>query len=487
MVTNDTTRNGHANGGSRRRSELRVPEAIDAERALLGAILADQEIYQSVAGLLEPEDFFAPRHHEIFAAVVAVFERSQSIDQVTVGAELASRGQLQEAGGAAYLNELVVELETTVGAKHYAELIQNAATYRDMIQKASEIGTLGYEAAPDVGASLYRAMELLDSVRGAEGRTDFKLLQLLLGDVLADPMERETGGYGPVRTGFGDLDNLLNGGLYPSEMIVLAARPRVGKSALALTMARNAALGQDVPVAMFSLEMSAEQVAGRLVSAESGIMMPRLAKGRHTEDEELQISRAIGLLSRAQIYIDDTAGQTLTELRAKAKNLHSRLQTGGGKGLGLIIVDHMQLVHGFSRMSADVNRVNEMSFVSRSLKEIARELKVPVLALSQLSRAIERRNAPVPALSDLKDSGSIEQDADVVMFIHRQGMYNSQEYDDYDDLLKEAESSSDGEIAQIVVAKHRRGETRTIDVRWVGPLMRFEDFYLQPEPGTDEF
>ena len=256
-------------------------------------------------------------------------------------------------------------------------------------------------------------------------------------------------------------------------------------------MARNAALGQDRPVAIFSLEMSAEQVAGRLVSAESGVEQRRLPVGQHTEEQEEKISRAIGLLSRAEIHIDDTAGQSLAEIRAKSRNLHTRLQEqaqrrgSGGSGLGLIIVDHIQLVHGFSRMQTDTNRVNEISLISRTLKEIARELHVPVLALSQLSRAVERRRPPVPQLSDLRESGSIEQDADVVVFIYREDMYERDEYQD--DLVVDASRSGRQEVAQLLVTKHRHGATGRVEVRFVPEVARFEDFYAQPEPGIDEF
>lgn len=470
-----------------------VPQNQVAEESVLGAVLAQPGVYERLAGMLQPEDFLDPRHRAIFSAVLAVFDRAEVIDQITVATELASQGQLQAAGGHAYLNQLVYELPATVGAEHYAQLVQRAATYRDMIRAAGEIGELAYQAGPNVGESLTRAVELLYGVRGADRRQDFRLLQDLLGDVLSDGSDPSSQSGGPTRTGFAQLDDLLNEGMHASDLVVLAARPSVGKSALALTIARNAALGQQLPVAIFSLEMSASQVAGRLVAAESGVDQRRLPIGRHTEEQEGRISRAIGLLSRAEIHIDDTAGQTLAEIRAKSRNLHTRLQeqarrrdpNAAANGLGLIIIDHIQLVHGWSRFQADSNRVSEISLISRTLKELARELHIPVLALSQLSRAVERRHPPIPQLSDLRESGSIEQDADVVVFIYREDMY---ERDDFqDDLVDNASQSGRHEVAQLLVAKHRHGAVGRVDIRFVSTVAKFEDFYLQPEPGVDEF
>ena len=485
-LAGDSGRNGRSRSAPRG-----VPQDQSAEESVLGAILAERGVYERLAGMLEPNDFMDPRHKAIFAAVLAVFDRYEGIDQITVAAELSTQGRLQEAGGQAYLNQLVYELPATVGAEHYARLVQRAATYRDMIRAAGEIGELAYKADPNVGESLTQAVELLYGIRGADRRQDFRLLQDLLSDVLSDGSESDSGVSGPTRTGFGDLDVLLNGGMHGSDLIVLAARPSVGKSALALTIARNAAISHQLPVAIFSLEMSAEQVAGRLVSAESGVEQARLQIGRHTEEQDNEISYAIGKLTQAEIYVDDTAGQTLAEIRAKSRNLHTRLQEQanrrgvGHSGLGLIIVDHIQLVHGFSRAPADTNRVSEISLISRTLKEIARELKIPILALSQLSRAVERRHPPVPQLSDLRESGSIEQDADVVVFIYREDMYDREDYQD--ELVADAASSGRHEIAQLLVAKHRHGAVGRVDVRFVPTVAKFEDFYVQSEPEGDEF
>ena len=472
-----------------------VPQDVAAERAVIGAILAESGVLERVAPLLMPPDFIDPRHRLLFAASLELWDRGEAIDPVTVGAELARRGWIDEVGGQPYITHLVTELPTTVGAEHYARVVQRAATYRDMLRAAGEIGELAYRADPNVDSSLTEAVEKLYSVRGAEQRHDFALLQDLLADVLQETTEAEGGSAQPTRTGFGDLDQLLNGGMHASDLVVLAARPAVGKSALALTIARNAALGQAAAVAMFSLEMSAEQVAARLVSAESGVENSRLRVGQHTDEQQAEISRAIGLLSRAEIYIDDTAGQTLAEIRAKSRNLHKRLldqrtrQAAEGaspQGLGLIVVDHIQLVHGWSRTPVETNRVAELSVISRTLKEIARELHVPVLALSQLSRAVERRRPPVPMLSDLRESGSIEQDADVVVFIYRADMYEHTEFEDEIAIDPAQQQSGRNQVAQLLIAKHRHGAVGAVDVRFVPQVARFEDFYVQDEPVPED-
>ncbi len=495
MVTIDPVQNGSFSGpnGFSGGGQRSVPQDHAAEQSVLGAILAEPGVLERVGALLQPTDFFDPRHRQMYQAALELWDRGEIVDPITMAAELARTDRLDDVGGSPYITHLVTELPATVGAEYYAKLVQRAATYRDMIRAGGEISELGYRADANIDASLTEALEKLYSVRGVEQRRDFRLLQDLLEDVLTGGEELNGAVSEPVRSGFGDLDRLLNQGMHSSDLVVLAARPSVGKSALALTIARNAALGQNVPVAIYSLEMSAEQVAARLVSAESGVENARLRIGQHTDEQEARISRAIGQLSRANIYIDDTAGQTLAEIRAKSRNLHSRLLEQSGRyadegaprrGLGLIIVDHIQLVHAWSRMPVDTNRVAEISMISRTLKELARELQVPVLAISQLSRAVERRHPPIPQLSDLRESGSIEQDADVVVFIYREDMYDRDEYQD--DLVADASRGGRNEIAQLLVAKHRHGAVGRVDVRFVPQIARFEDFYQQPEPGVDE-
>ena len=470
------------------------PHYPSAEATVVGAVLVEPGVIDTVMGILDPLDFFDPRHRHMYEAALALWERRESIDQVTLGAELARAGVLDEVGGHVYLNQVVAELPTTVGIEHHARMVQRAAAYRDLIRAAGDIVQIGYEAGPDLVGSLADAEDKLLSIRGAEKIRDFtRLPDLLAGFLEPEDADGDTAAEA-VRTGFGDLDALV-GAMQPSDLLVLAARPSVGKSALALTVARNAAIGQEINVAVFSLEMSALQVATRLVSSESGVDSQRLPLGRHTDEEEARISRAIGVLSRANIFVDDTAGQTIAEIRAKSRRLHQLLLDQNRRstaddaevqpsGLGLVIVDHIQLVHAWSRNPVETNRVSEISYISRALKELARDLQVPVLAVSQLSRAVESRHPHVPMLSDLRESGSIEQDADLVIFIYREDMYVQP--DEWED--ERAEEPFPRGVAQLIVAKHRNGPTGTVHVRFIRNIARFEDMLVREDgPAGGEF
>ena len=454
--------------------EQAPPSNLEAETTVIASILVDAEALSRVAAFLQPEDFFENRHAAMFRAALALDERHDAINPITLAHELARLDKLDEAGGHAYLSQIIADLPTTVGVEYSAKIVQRDATYRRLIDAAGQIARIGYNASPNLSESLGHAEGLLLSLRGGERLRDFVSLRDLLESFLGPPDEVEGDGLKePARTGFMELDQLLTG-LKKSDLVVLAARPSVGKSALALAISRNLAIGQGGKVAMFSLEMSAEQIAARLVSGESEVASQRLPYGHHTEQEEGRISRAIGVLSRAEIYIDDTPGSTVAELRAKSRRLAHEV------GLDLIVVDHMQLVHGGAGGGFDVNRVSEMSYISRSLKELARELEVPVIALSQMSRAVEARQPHVPLLSDLRESGSIEQDADVVLFIYREDMYVSQE--DWEDLHPEEPEAFQRGLAQIIVAKHRNGPVGTINVRFRRDLAKFEDLWLAEEP-----
>jgi replicative DNA helicase len=450
--------------------EQAPPSNLEAETTVIASILVDSEALSRVASFLQPGDFFEDRHQAMYRAALALDERRDVINQVTLAHELARAGRLEEAGGHAYLSEIIADLPTTVGVEFAAKIIQRDATYRRMITAAGDIARIGYNASPNIADSLGHAENLLLALRGGERLRDFVALRDLLESFLGPPddedMERLRE---PARTGFMELDALLTG-LKRSDLIVLAARPSVGKSALALAMARNLAIGQSGKVALFSLEMSAQQVATRLVSAESEVSSQRLPYGKHTESEEGRISAAIGRLAPAEIYIDETPGLTVAELRAKARRLSHEV------GLDLIVVDHMQLVHGGAGGGLDVNRVAEMSYISRSLKELARELEVPILALSQMSRAVEARQPHVPLLSDLRESGSIEQDADVVIFIYREDMYVRQE--DWEDLHPEQPEAYQRGLAQIIIAKHRNGPIGTVNIRFRRDLAKFEDLLV---------
>ena len=449
------------------------PHNPEAEATVIASILVDLEAISRVAAFLQPQDFFQERHVWMYEAALALWDRHEAINPVTMAHELMRRGRLDEVGGHSYLSQIVADLPTSVGVEYSAKIVQRDATYRRLIEAAGVIARIGYEGGPSLQEGLGRAESLLLALRGGERLRDFVSLRDLLESFLGPPSEEDERRLLDVaRTGFSDLDSLLTG-LKRSDLTVLAARPSVGKSALALSMARNLAIGQSGKVAFFSLEMSAEQLAARLVSGEAEVESQRLPWGRHSEAEEGRISRAIGVLSRAEIYIDETPGITIAELRAKARRLSHEV------GLDMIIVDHMQLVHAGNSMGMDTNRVAEMSYISRSLKELARELEVPVLALSQLSRAVESRHPHVPLLSDLRESGSIEQDADVVVFIYREDMYVQQE--EWEDMHPAQPESYPSGVAQLIVAKHRNGPTGTVHLRFRKNIAKFEDLLVRED------
>src|SRR3990172_1406829 len=439
------------------RAEKLPPHDIEAEEAIIASLLVDPEAIYRVAPTLKPDDFFREKNAWAFEACLALWGRNESINQITVSHELARRGRLEEVGGAAYLSRLVTELPTSVGVEHYAALVQRDSSYRRLISAAGQI-------AP---------------IRQGESIRDFVHVKELLEGYLASA-DSATGSVAAqaraITTGFMDLDTLL-GGLKRSDVIVVAARPSVGKTSLALNFALNAAARQQATVGIFSVEMAAEQIVQRLLAAESGVDSTRLGFGTHSDREQGRIVNALGVLSDLNIYFDDTAMLTVAEMRAKARRLHLE------RGLDLLIVDHLQLMHGGGRQD---NRVQEVSYITRSLKELARDLDVPVIACSQLSRAAEARPTHVPQLSDLRDSGSIKQDADVVMFIYREEKHVTREDWQRQHPDRPTDNYPAG-IAQIIVAKHRNGPTGTIHLRFREKIARFEDLLVrEPEEWVEE-
>jgi len=453
------------------RAEKLPPHDIEAEEAVIASLLVDPEAIYKIAPILKPEDFFREQNAWAYECCRALWERNQSINQITVAHELARRGRLEEMGGAAYLSRLVAELPTSVGVEHYAGLIQRDSSYRKMITAAGQIAQMAYHAGPDVGEVLARAETLIAGIRQGESIRDFVHVKELLEGYLASA-DQATGAVAAqaraITTGFMDLDTLL-GGLKRADLIVVAARPAVGKTSLAMNFARNAAARQQATVGVFSVEMAAEQVVQRLLAAESGVDSTRLAFGMHSDREQARIVNALGVISDLNIYFDDTAMLTVAEMRAKARRLHLE------RGLDLLIVDHLQLMHSGVRYD---NRVQEVGYITRSLKEMARDLDVPVLACSQLSRAAEVRPSHIPQLSDLRESGSIEQDADAVMFIYREEKHVNREEWQRQHPDRPAESYPAG-IAQIILAKHRNGPTGTIHLRFRERIARFEDLLVR--------
>ena len=440
---------------------------------MVAALLLDEGSYPRVLPIARPEDFFREQNGWVYEACLALGERGERITIPTVAHELERAGRLDAVGGEPYLVEVAGKYFTAVGVEAHARIVARDALYRRLIAAAQQIAQLAYAGGPDVGRVLSQAETLLLSIRTAEAAGDFRRLRELLDEFLEQPHEEEDGALAEaVRSGFMDLDALL-GGFKRGDLVILAARTGVGKTSLMLNFARNAAVGQHATVALFSLEMSGEQLAMRLLSAEADVEMARLRLGRHTEQEEHRVMHAHGVLGGTSIYIDDSAVLTVPEIRAKCRRLQAE------HGLDLVVVDYLQLLHGTGR--ADT-RANEISGISRGLKELARELRVPVVAAAQLSRAVESRHPHIPLLSDLRESGSIEQDADVVMFIYREDVYLTPEewQSQHPDAPGNAHPSG---LAQVIVAKHRNGPTGTVTVRFRDRTASFQDLLLRPDPG----
>ncbi len=445
------------------------PHDVDAEEAVIASLLVDGDAIFKVAPILRPEDFFREKNVWAYDACLTLWDRGEAINQITIAHELARRGRLEELGGVAYLSQLVTELPTPLGVEYYAQIVQRDAVYRRLIDAAGKITQLGYQGGSDLGAALARAEGLLAAVRGDKLVSDFvHIRELLERHVEAAEGEGAEAAAGHIRSGFMDLDTLL-GGLKRADLVILAARPSLGKTSLALNIARNAAVGQQFTVAVFSLETAGEQLAQRLLAAESNVDSTRLRLGTHSEAEERRIMQALGVLANTNIFVDDSAVLRMPEMRGKAWRLSREHR------LDLVIVDYLQLMHG--GVFAE-NRVQEISYISRSLKELARELNVPVIAVSQLSRAVEARATHIPMLSDLRESGSIEQDADVVLFIYREDTYVRK--DEWQRMHPDRPGDSyPAGIVQIIIAKHRNGPTGTINLRFREKVARFEDLLVQ--------
>jgi replicative DNA helicase len=430
-----------------------LPHHREAEEAVLGSVLVNPEVYYDIAHFLSGEDFFIHRHRWVWEAFNQLHDQRQPVDILTVSEELARQKRLEEIGGQAYLTSLINNVPTSIHAEAYARLVQETATRRRLLEAASQIAKLVYESSAAIEDVLN------DSEKAVFGVSERRLTHELqpIKQVLSEYYDRidylarhrdETLG---VPTGFIDLDRLL-GGLQPSDLLIIAGRPGQGKSGFCLSVAKNAAQMYGKHVALFSLEMSNEQVVQRLVAQETGIDAQRLRLANIRDEEWPLFTQAISTLGDTLIFLDDTPAITPLQLRTKCRRLHMEF------GLDLIIVDYLQLMVGDARMD---NRVQEVSYISRNLKVLARELNVPVLAAAQLSRAIEQRADKRPVLSDLRESGSLEQDSDIVMFIYRPDQYET------DPVRKN--------IAEIMVAKHRNGPVGSVDLVFRQTLAKFEN------------
>ena len=442
------------------------PHDIDAEEAVIGSLLIDGTAIYKITTFLQEQDFYSEQNRWIYGACLSLYQRpDEAIDQITVAQELDRRGKLEACGGAAYLSHLISIVPTSLDIEHYAQIVYRLSVMRHLITAADQIAAVGYEADPDVDASLNRAEDILFRLRHGQSPRDFIHIRQVLDKYFEAPSHPEAEGYKEALpyalSGFTGLDELL-GGFQRSDLIIVGGRPSMGKTSLVLNIARNTAVEQGACVALFSLEMARDSLVWRLLSSESGVNLSRIRLGLHSEEEEKRIMEATGKLSETSIYVDDTPQLRVVEMRSKARRLHFE------HGIDLIIIDYMQLMGGDGGME---NRVQEISYISRSLKGLARELDVPVLAVSQLSRASEFRASHTPQLSDLRESGSIEQDADVVLFVNRDELHFP---------TREAwEDAHPGEQypppADIIVAKHRNGPIGQTSLRFVPKTTRFEN------------
>ena len=449
------------------------PHDFQAEEAVLGSILIDSMTITQIAGFLSADDFYREINRQCFEVCYDLFERDEAINQITVTHEMENRGMLDDEGPG-YLSHLVTVTPTSVHIKHYANLVHRTATMRRLIDTAIDIADIGYQDNPDVDDALSTAEDALFGIRQGSQNRDFVPLADSLVPYLEEssPLDQVDGQQdtSPIVTGYQRLDNLLVGGLQRSDMVVLAARPSVGKSMMGLNFTLSAAKA-GYKVGIFSLEMGREQIAARLLAAQSRVNHQKIRSRIQSPSEEERVVNSIGLLSDLTIYVDDTPFQTVAEMRGKARRLQMT------HGLDFLIVDYMQLINGGSSGRRDGNRAQEVSEISRQMKGMARDLKIPVLAISQLSRAVEHRTSHRPMLSDLRESGSIEQDADVVMFIHREEKFTTEE---------EWNKSHPTEPfprdrATLIIAKHRNGPTDEVEMKVRDAVGIFEELSYQTQ------
>lgn len=420
------------------------PQNLEAESSTLGALLIDKDAIIKIADLIEPSDFYKDAHGMIYEAMRELYERRSPIDILSLSSRLQEKGQLEQVGGHSYLSELTSSVPTSSNIVTYAKIVQHKSTLRKLLRAAADITGLGFQESDDVENLLDEAEQKLYAVSHKFYKQNFIPIRSVLNEAFdrIDELHRESGKLRGLPTGFADLDNLL-AGLQKSDLVVLAARPSVGKTTLALDIARSVATKTKVPVGIFSLEMSKEQLVDRLLCAEAGVDLWRMRTGKlsEREDDFPRIGHAMGVLSEAPIFIDDSASANVMEIRTKARRLQAE------HGLGMIMVDYLQLMEGRS----SENRTQEVAEITRGLKALARELNVPVLALSQLSRAVEMNKPAIPKLSHLRESGSIEQDADVVLFIYRKAADKSYQPEEL--------TPEDQHLAELHIAKHRNGPT----------------------------
>ncbi|MFF5447456.1 replicative DNA helicase [Streptomyces sp. NPDC012888] len=431
------------------------PQDLDAEQSVLGGMLLSKDAIADVVEVLKGQDFYRPSHETIYQAILDLYAKGEPADPITVGAELTRRGEIGKVGGASYLHTLVQSVPTAANAEYYAEIVHERAVLRRLVAAGTKITQMGYAADGDVDEIVNKAQAEIYAVTEQRTSEDY----LPLGDIMEGALDEieaigsRSGQMSGVPTGFTDLDSLTNG-LHPGQMIVIAARPAMGKSTLALDFARACSIKSNLPSVIFSLEMGRNEIAMRLLSAEARVALHHMRSGTMTDDDWTRLARRMPDVSAAPLFIDDSPNLSMMEIRAKCRRLKQR------NDLQLVVIDYLQLMQSGGARRPE-SRQQEVSDMSRNLKLLAKELEVPVIALSQLNRGPEQRTDKKPMVSDLRESGSIEQDADMVILLHREDAY-------------EKESPRAGE-ADLIVAKHRNGPTATITVAFQGHYSRFVD------------
>ena len=435
----------------------RMPYSMEAEQSVLGSVLLEPECFSRILEKIKVDDFFLNQNKEIYSAMLDFFNQSKPIDIVSLKEQLTVRGTLEGAGGLEYLKEIAMFVPTTANLNHYIEVMLEKSDLRNMISIAQELSQMGYSGTSEAGQLIdYAEQKLLDI---SKKRTNHSYSRI--NEVIASTLERlnklskDKNKVTGIPTGFSDLDEMTSG-LQNSDLILVAARPAMGKSSFAMNIAEYAALHKNVPVLVFNLEMSKEQIVSRMLCSDALVDSSKLRTGDLDQNDWDKILRSVPTLSKAPVFIDDTPGISVSEIRAKSRNLKLK------ENIGLIVIDYLQLMQG---AAGSESRQQEISNISRNLKIMAKELDVPVIALSQLSRAPEQRQNHRPILSDLRESGAIEQDADIVMFLYR---------DDYYD-----EESEEKNVAECIIAKHRNGEVGTIKMCWLGQFTKFTDMEKQ--------
>ena len=444
--------------------EERVPpQNIEAEQSVLGAMLIDKEAIAKATEILSADDFYREAHRVVFNAMLELYNKNEAVDMITVTDVLRRDNKLEDIGGIAYITSLANAVVTAANVKFHADIVAEKSVLRQLVRVSTEIAAMGYEANDEVGVLLDTAESRILEISNRKKKADFTPISSVLMESVQniEKLLNNKGGLTGLPTGFADLDKLTSG-LHASDFIILAARPSMGKTALALNIVQNVALrahqrlgGEPRSVAFFSLEMSKEQLVNRMLCAEANIDSQRLRVGEMADQDWDKLWSACDAMSKSKIYIDDTAGITVMDMRSRARRLKAE------HGLDLIVVDYLQLMQGSGKRNTSGDRQQEVSEISRSLKALARELDVPVLALSQLSRSVEARQVKRPMLSDLRESGSLEQDADIVAFLYREDYYNPE---------------TENKHTELIIAKHRNGPVDTVNLFFHKQFTKFVGF-----------